>query len=166
VKGLSLVSRLHSLVCPFCEMDQLRPSSHDSMRCRACAGHLSGAILETLQCISALPDALESHPCECGHPEMRHLPDGVFHCSACGSEVLPCNAPPIAWSGDARSEAYWAGWVDGRFDQVGGFADNPHLAQWGAPSDRLDYYQGHRAGYETRRANQQAPQARGRLPRK
>ena len=26
---------------------------------------------------------------ECGHPEMCRLPDGVFHCPACGSEVLP-----------------------------------------------------------------------------
>ena len=23
--------------------------------------------------------------CEYGHPEMRRLPDGVFHCPACGS---------------------------------------------------------------------------------
>jgi hypothetical protein len=50
-------------------------------------------MLETLRRISALPNALGSHACECGHPEMRLLPDGVFHCPACGSEVLPINGP-------------------------------------------------------------------------
>ena len=29
------------------------------------------------------------HACECGHPEMRSLPDGTFHCPACRSEVVP-----------------------------------------------------------------------------
>jgi hypothetical protein len=38
--------------------------------------------------INALADALGRHACECGHPEMRRLPDGVFHCPACGSEVI------------------------------------------------------------------------------
>jgi hypothetical protein len=38
--------------------------------------------------IIGLPDAVGSHACECGHHEMRLLPDGVFHCPACGSEVL------------------------------------------------------------------------------
>jgi ribosomal protein L37AE/L43A len=46
-------------------------------------------MLEALREIAALPDALGSHACECGHPEMRRLPDGVFHCPACGCEVLP-----------------------------------------------------------------------------
>jgi hypothetical protein len=36
-----------------------------------------------------LPEALGKHACECGHPEMRLLPGGVFHCPACGSEVVP-----------------------------------------------------------------------------
>ena len=30
--------------------------------------------------------------------------------------------------------------------------DNPNLAKWEAPSDRLDYYRGHRAGSEARQA--------------
>ena len=63
------------------------------MRCESCGGSLSGAMLETLWRISALPDAVGAHTCECGHPEMRLLPDGTFHCPACGSEVLPVNAP-------------------------------------------------------------------------
>jgi ribosomal protein L37AE/L43A len=31
--------------------------------------------------------------CECGHPEMRRLPDGVYWCPACGSEVPPVSPP-------------------------------------------------------------------------
>ena len=27
--------------------------------------------------------------CECGHPEMRLLPNGVYRFRACGAEVLP-----------------------------------------------------------------------------
>jgi uncharacterized Zn finger protein (UPF0148 family) len=46
-------------------------------------------MLEDLRSIGALPEALGSHACECGHPEMRLLPDGTFHCPACRSEVLP-----------------------------------------------------------------------------
>jgi hypothetical protein len=64
MKASSLASRPDSLVCPFCEMGQLRSSSHDLMRCQSCEGHLSGAVLQTLRQISALPDALGSHACE------------------------------------------------------------------------------------------------------
>jgi ribosomal protein L37AE/L43A len=46
-------------------------------------------MLLTLEQIINLPDALGKHPCECSHPEMSRLPDGVFHCPSCGSEVLP-----------------------------------------------------------------------------
>jgi len=50
-------------------------------------------MLGTLRGISTLPDALGKHACEeCGHPEMRRLPDGTFHCPACRSEVLPSDA--------------------------------------------------------------------------
>ncbi len=62
------------------------------MRCDSCGGRLSGAMLETLWRITVLPDVLGGHACECGHPEMRHLPDGTYHCPACGSEVLPRGA--------------------------------------------------------------------------
>ena len=55
-------------------------------------GSLSGAMLEALRQIATLQDAVGSHACECGHPEMRVLPDGVFHCPACGCEVLPLAA--------------------------------------------------------------------------
>jgi len=49
-------------------------------------------MLLTMVQIIALPDALGKHACECGHPEMRLLPDGTFHCPSCGSEVLPIEA--------------------------------------------------------------------------
>jgi len=53
-----------------------------------------GAIVETLKQIVALADALGKHACEeCGHPEMRLLPDKTFHCPGCGSEVLPIVGP-------------------------------------------------------------------------
>jgi ribosomal protein L37AE/L43A len=77
------------LVCPLCEGGELHTSGRDSARCGLCSGSLSGAMLEALQQIVALPNVLGSHACECGHPQMRRLPDGVFHCPACGSEVLP-----------------------------------------------------------------------------
>jgi len=61
---------------------------------------LLGSTLETLRGMIGLPDALGAHPCECGHPEMRELPDGVFHCSACGSEVLPTQA---SWTSNTHA---------------------------------------------------------------
>lgn len=89
MKGLTLRSRAGSLVCPLCEVDKLKARGHSSASCASCGGIVSGATLEALRQIIALPDALGNHACECGHPEMRRLPDGVFHCSDCGSEVLP-----------------------------------------------------------------------------
>jgi hypothetical protein len=49
-----------------------------------------------------------------------------------------------------HSSAYWYGWKDGRYGEPCCFTDNQRLAGLKAPSDRLDYYRGHRAGYETR----------------
>jgi ribosomal protein L37AE/L43A len=100
VKGSSAFSRPDSLVCPLCEVDQLRPSGNDSAQCASCAGLVSGAMLEALRRISALPDALGKHACEeCGHPEMRLLPDETYHCPGCGSEVLPIDAPSTRHEG-------------------------------------------------------------------
>ena len=67
-------------------------SQYGLARCDSCGLPLLGSMLETLQDVVGLPDALVAHACECGHPEMRRLPDGVFHCPACGSEVLPIGA--------------------------------------------------------------------------
>ena len=71
----------------------------------------SRGVLEALRQIIFLPDALGNHACECRHPEMRRLPDGVFWCPACGSEVLP-----------ARSECHTegAGTSRGHRQGVGG----------------------------------------------
>jgi hypothetical protein len=46
-------------------------------------------VLEIIRQIAALPDAVGDHARECSHPEMRLLPDGIYRCPACGSEILP-----------------------------------------------------------------------------
>ncbi len=92
MNGLSLASRPGSLVCPICEVGYLYLSRHDSAYCRSCGGFLDGKMLEALRRITALPNALGGHACECGHPEMRLLPDGTYHFPACGSEVVPLEA--------------------------------------------------------------------------
>ena len=92
MKASLLASRPDHLVCPLCEKCRLCPTGRGSMRCEPCGVHLRGDVLETLRGIAALPDTLGAHACECGHPEMRLLPDGTFHCPACGSEVLPLEA--------------------------------------------------------------------------
>jgi ribosomal protein L37AE/L43A len=85
----SITAKPHSLRCPFCEVYELEPSGHNAVRCISCGITLTGPNLQTLKTIVELPDARGSHACECGHPEMRRLPDGVYRCPACGSEVLP-----------------------------------------------------------------------------
>jgi hypothetical protein len=77
---------------------------------------------------------------------MRRLPDGTYHCPACGSEVLPLADPPVERKPDVHGKAYWAGWLDGRFGASASFTCNPNMARFEEPSDRLDYYRGHRAG--------------------
>ena len=154
MKESSLASRSRSLVCPLCEVGELKPSDQDSGRCDCCEGSVSGAMMETLRQVTALPDSLGRHACEeCGHPEMRRLPDGVFHCPACRSEVLPIDASSTPSRPDEPAQAYWAGWMEGRFGERGSFVDNLNLARWENPSDRLAYYRGHRAGSEARRAS-------------
>ena len=85
-------SRLDHIICPFCESGELVLFGLGFARCDSCGLPLLGSALETLRAMVGLPNALGAHPCECGHPEMRELPDGVFHCPACGSEVLPIGA--------------------------------------------------------------------------
>ena len=151
MRSSSLASKPDSLVCPLCEASKLHPSGRDSMRCESCSGSLSGAMLETLWRISVLPDAIGAHTCECGHPEMRHLPDGTYHCPACGSEVAPADVPSTPSKSEENGLAYWSGWADGRLGERSSFVDNPNLAKWENPSDRLAYYRGHRAGREAGR---------------
>jgi ribosomal protein L37AE/L43A len=79
----------HYIVCPRCGSGELRPREPELASCDSCGLSVEGAVFRTLEQIATLPDASGAHACECGHPEMRRLPDGVFHCPACGSEVLP-----------------------------------------------------------------------------
>lgn len=86
-----------------------------------------------------------------GEPQTGRLPDGILHCPACGSEVQPLGTYSTPSGPRYRSEAYWAGWVDGRYREIGSFVNNPNLVRWKTPSERFDYYHGHRAGSEARR---------------
>jgi ribosomal protein L37AE/L43A len=80
----------HRLVCPACEVYELNPVGRFRARCPGCGFELGGQMLVALLEILALPEALGTHACEeCGHPQMRCLPDGVFHCPACHAEVTP-----------------------------------------------------------------------------
>jgi len=93
-------SRPGHLVCPACEFGELQPRGDASRgnaylaSCDACNCAFNGAVLKILEQIATLPDAQGKHACEeCYHPEMRLLPDGTFHCVACGSEVWPIVNP-------------------------------------------------------------------------
>ena len=81
---------------------------------------------------------------------MRLLPDNVYRCPACGSEVLPLTAGNVSWIDPPRSDAYRQGWLEGRFGDREFLVENRLLARWDAAHDRLDFYRGHRAGREAR----------------
>jgi ribosomal protein L37AE/L43A len=82
-------SRTDLLVCPSCEAGELRLPNMAHPTCDSCSVTVSQSEFATLRQIVALPEAIGAHACECGHPEMRLLPDGVYLCPACGAEVLP-----------------------------------------------------------------------------
>ena len=84
-----MVSREGFLVCPMCEAGELDPGKPFAQRCGSCGYVVDLKDLAALRQIIALPDAVGGHACECGHPEMRRLPDGVYWCPSCGSEVVP-----------------------------------------------------------------------------
>jgi hypothetical protein len=92
VKVSSLAFRSDYLVCPICQAGELHSFGGECARCSSCECIVGAATLLTLEQIIALPDALGGHACECGHPEMRLLPDRAFHCPACGAEVFPIEA--------------------------------------------------------------------------
>jgi ribosomal protein L37AE/L43A len=91
VKPSALASGSHSIICPLCEAGELTPCGHhNGIQCSLCGYTPSRSFLQVLQQIITLPDTLGRHACEeCGHPEMRLLPDGVSHCPGCGSEIVP-----------------------------------------------------------------------------
>ncbi len=107
MKPSTLASRSHSISCPICEAGELSSGGHNRAQCMVCGYAPSRGVLDALRQIIALPDALGSHACEeCGHPEMRPLPDGIFHCPGCGSEVLStiskCRAQAVGMSSGHR----------------------------------------------------------------
>ena len=96
MKGSSRrISTTHSIVCPMCEVGELSPDGRHLAQCGTCGAVIGGGALLILRQIIALPESLGEHACECGHPEMRRLPDGVYRCPACGLEVLP---PKPSWA--------------------------------------------------------------------
>src|SRR5215204_7662929 len=112
-------SRPNHLVCPACGYGALCPQGplSRSPDCEYCCCTFDGALVETLKQIVALPDAMGKHACECGHPEMRSLPDGTFYCPACRSEVVPttgshlCALVSPAEEGEHRRVAGMAGYA-------------------------------------------------------
>jgi len=144
-------ARTRSLLCPVCQECELQPFGRTSARCEPCEIVIGGPLLATHRRITGLPEALGLHACECGHPEMRLLPDGVYRCPACGSEVLPLSAANVDWITPGRSEAYRRGWLDGRYGDPAPFTENRNLTSHDSVAARLDYYRGHRSGHEQRR---------------
>jgi transcription elongation factor Elf1 len=88
------------IICPACGSGQLQFRRLTLLQfrgpalaeCDSCGRDVDGAVLRILEQIVALPEAIGLHACDCGHPEMRRLPDGAFRCPACGTEVLPFEA--------------------------------------------------------------------------
>ena len=98
-------SKLGHFVCPRCESGELQPDAFYRSICNSCGCGFGGAVLRTLVQIVTLPEGLGEHACEeCFHPEMRLLPDGAFHCPACGSEVLPILARPLSPRADKQKK--------------------------------------------------------------
>ena len=85
---MSVLIKNVPLVCPRCELYRMQAAENMQARCPGCGFTLGGQMLKTLVEILALAEALGTHACEeCGHPQMRRLPHGVFHCPACHAEV-------------------------------------------------------------------------------
>jgi uncharacterized Zn finger protein (UPF0148 family) len=139
-------SNTYSMICPYCGIDELERSADGKTRCTRCDRPLSTQVLKTLEQIISLPDAIGSHACECGHPEMRCLADGVLWCPGCGSEVVPLSSSQMCSESDSASEAYRCGWAEGLLGSTESFVHNDGLARWEVTRDRLDYYRGHCAG--------------------
>jgi ribosomal protein L37AE/L43A len=104
-KLTNISSTTHSIICPCCGINELERSAAGVVGCSRCERPISKQMLETLEQIVSLPDAIGSHACECGHPEMRRLADGVLWCPGCGSEVLPFSASEMRAESRLTSEA-------------------------------------------------------------
>lgn len=89
MRKASSTSTFYSLVCPLCGRGELQLVSRGAARCDSCSRLVGGGAVDMLKEIVSLPDALGSHACDCGHPEMRCLPDGTYRCPSCGTEIEP-----------------------------------------------------------------------------
>ena len=58
----------------------------------------------------------------------------------------------VSWRSHDHSDAYWNGWQDGRYGEARPFTTTGASLAWTTPSDRLDYYRGHRAGRAARQS--------------
>jgi len=125
VRSLTPGSHSHLIVCPICEAGELRALGRESACCESCGCFVHGTTLEILQEIVGLPNALGSHACECGHPEMHQLSDGVFHCPACGSEVLPVET--VSPSASPRTSAAGTVAHGPTVEEVGSFSEGKGL---------------------------------------
>jgi ribosomal protein L37AE/L43A len=151
VRRLAYISSdTDSIICPCCGIDELERSAEGEARCTRCDRPIGTQVLKTLEQIVSLPDARGSHACECGHPEMRRLADGIMWCPGCGSEVVPFSASEMRSESGLMSEAYRCGWTEGLFGSAKSLVHNEGLARWEDAHDRLDYYRGHRAGRAVR----------------
>jgi ribosomal protein L37AE/L43A len=151
VRRLAYISsNTYSIICPCCGIDELERSAEGEARCTRCDRPIGTQVLKTLEQIVSLPDARGSHACECGHPEMRRLADGIMWCPGCGSEVVPFSASEMRSESGLMSEAYRCGWTEGLFGSAKSLVHNEGLAGWEDAHDRLDYYRGHRAGRAVR----------------
>ena len=143
-------SNINSIICPCCGINELERGTEGAARCTRCDRPISTQVLKTLEQIASLPDAVGSHACECGHPEMRRLADGTTWCPGCGSEVVPLSASATRSGSESSSEAYRCGWAEGLFGNKETFVRNEGLSRWEDAKDRLAYYRGHRAGRAVR----------------
>jgi ribosomal protein L37AE/L43A len=139
--------------CPHCERGQVQPEDPTLTRCPACGRAPEGWIVKMLEEITSLPDATGTHACEeCGHPQMRRLPDETFWCPGCGQEILSLEATLALWEFRQEGEAFRRGWLDGYLlGEATNLSSSTQLVRGqGVHEERLEYYRGHRAGSQER----------------
>ena len=135
--------------CPHCGRGQVHPEDPTLTRCLACGRVPEAWVVTTLEEIASLPDATGSHTCEeCGHPQMRCLPDGSFWCPGCGQDILSFEATLALWEFRQESESYRRGWLDGYLPiEVSNASRTQFVRGQGVHDEEgLDYCRGYRAG--------------------
>ena len=105
MNGSAAPSGPGALICPPRESGRLRCSPYGTARYEFCSDPSRGAVSQAQLEIASLPEALGPCACECGHPEMRLLPDGTYHRPDCGSEVWPLDARPSRYLGSVEPKA-------------------------------------------------------------